>query len=76
LIGETSKGHVAVTGSEAGIGPAIRMQLKSAGRTVIGVDLPGTGAEIEADLSNVRTNSPKSSSQPIDSSLLRVQADS
>ncbi len=43
-------GHVAVTGSEAGIGPAIRMQLKSAGRTVIGVDLPGSGAEIEADL--------------------------
>ena len=46
-------GHVVVTGSEAGIGPAIRMQLKSAGRTVIGVDLPGTGAEIEADLNTL-----------------------
>ena len=42
-------GHV-VTGSETGIGPAIRMRLTSAGRTLIGVDLPGSGAEIEADL--------------------------
>jgi NAD(P)-dependent dehydrogenase (short-subunit alcohol dehydrogenase family) len=42
---------VVVTGSQSGMGLAIRQQLEHNGYTVIGVDLPGKGAEIESDLS-------------------------
>ena len=44
-------GNVVVTGSQAGTGLAIRKQLEASGRTVLGIDLPGKGAEVEADLS-------------------------
>jgi NAD(P)-dependent dehydrogenase (short-subunit alcohol dehydrogenase family) len=40
-----------VTGSQSGMGLAIRDELASRGWTVLGVDLPGKGAEIPADLS-------------------------
>ena len=40
-----------VTGSQSGMGLAIRDELRSKGWTVIGVDLPGKGAEVSADLS-------------------------
>ena len=43
---------IAVTGSQAGMGLAIRRRLEEAGHRVIGVDLPGHGAEVDADLSN------------------------
>jgi len=40
-----------VTGSESGMGLAIRRELVAQGWRVLGVDLPGKGAEVEADLS-------------------------
>jgi len=42
----------AVTGSASGIGAAIRTRLESDGWRVIGVDLPGRGQEVEADLAS------------------------
>jgi NAD(P)-dependent dehydrogenase (short-subunit alcohol dehydrogenase family) len=42
---------IAVTGSQSGLGLAIRQRLESRGLRVIGVDLKGKGAEVEADLS-------------------------
>jgi len=42
---------VVVTGSQSGMGLAIRRHLEAAGTRVLGVDLPGKGAEIAADLS-------------------------
>ncbi len=44
-------GYVVVTGSQAGPGLAIRKQLEASGRIVLGIDLPGKGAEVEANLS-------------------------
>lgn len=44
----------AVTGSQSGLGLAIRQRLEAGGLRVIGVDLPGKGAEVEADLSNAQ----------------------
>src|SRR5512137_533234 len=41
-----------VTGSQSGMGLAIRNELQSKGWRVLGVDLPGKGAEISGDLSN------------------------
>ena len=41
-----------VTGSQSGMGHAIRCELESKGWRVLGVDLPGKGAEVSADLSN------------------------
>jgi NAD(P)-dependent dehydrogenase (short-subunit alcohol dehydrogenase family) len=41
-----------VTGSQSGMGLAIRSELESKGWRVLGVDLPGKGAEVAADLSN------------------------
>jgi NAD(P)-dependent dehydrogenase (short-subunit alcohol dehydrogenase family) len=43
---------VVVTGSQAGMGLAIRQELEARGWRVLGVDLPGKGAEITADLSS------------------------
>lgn len=43
--------RIAVTGSQSGLGLAIRRRLEAGGAEVIGVDLPGKGAEVEADLS-------------------------
>ena len=40
-----------VTGSQSGMGLAIREELESKGWRVLGVDLPGKGAEVAADLS-------------------------
>jgi NAD(P)-dependent dehydrogenase (short-subunit alcohol dehydrogenase family) len=40
-----------VTGSQSGMGLAIRSELESDGWRVLGVDLPGKGAEVSADLS-------------------------
>ena len=42
---------VVITGSGSGIGAAIRRRLEADGAYVLGVDLPGAGQEIEADLS-------------------------
>lgn len=42
---------VAVSGSQSGLGLAIRRHLEGVGLRVIGIDLPGKGAEVEADLS-------------------------
>jgi len=51
-VGRTATARrVAVTGSQSGIGLAVRRRLEAAGTQVIGVDLPGKGAEVEADLS-------------------------
>jgi NAD(P)-dependent dehydrogenase (short-subunit alcohol dehydrogenase family) len=44
-------GGVAITRSQSGIGLAISKQLASSDRAVIGIDLPGKGAEVESDLS-------------------------
>ena len=44
-------GNAVVTGSQSGMGLAIRNELAIQGWRVIGVDLPGKGAEVEADLS-------------------------
>ncbi len=40
-----------VTGSQSGMGLAIRSELSARGWRVVGVDLPGKGAEVEGDLS-------------------------
>jgi NAD(P)-dependent dehydrogenase (short-subunit alcohol dehydrogenase family) len=40
-----------VTGSQSGMGLAIRTELESKGWRVRGIDLPGKGAEVEGDLS-------------------------
>ena len=40
-----------VTGSQSGMGLAIRRRLEADGYRVLGVDLPGHGAEVSADLS-------------------------
>ncbi|MEI6225379.1 MAG: SDR family oxidoreductase [Deltaproteobacteria bacterium] len=42
---------VVVTGSQSGLGLAIRSELEATGWRVLGVDLPDKGAEISADLS-------------------------
>lgn len=42
---------VVITGSASGMGAALRRRLERDGTTVIGVDLPGTAEEVEADLS-------------------------
>jgi len=42
---------VAITGSQSGMGFTVRQYLESRGQTIIGVDLPGKGAEVDADLS-------------------------
>lgn len=42
---------IAVTGSQAGMGLAIRRRLEETGCRLIGIDLPGHGAEVDADLS-------------------------
>jgi len=42
---------VVVSGSQSGMGLAIRRRLEAAGTRVLGIDLPGKGAEIDADLS-------------------------
>ena len=42
---------ITVSGSQSGLGLAIRRHLESVGLRVIGIDLPGKGAEVEADLS-------------------------
>lgn len=44
---------IAITGSQSGMGLAIRKRLEESGCRIIGVDLPGKGAEVEADLSHV-----------------------
>lgn len=44
---------IAVTGSQAGMGLAIRQRLEADGCRVIGVDRPGHGAEVGADLATV-----------------------
>lgn len=41
---------VVITGSASGMGAALSRRLRDRGTTVIGVDRPGTGAEVEADL--------------------------
>lgn len=43
--------RIALSGSQSGLGLAIRQRLEAAGAEVIGIDLPGKGAEVEADLS-------------------------
>lgn len=43
--------RIAVSGSQSGLGLAIRRRLEAGGAEVIGIDLPGKGAEVEADLS-------------------------
>lgn len=43
---------VAVSGSQSGLGLAIRQRLAADGWRVVGIDLPGKGAEVEADLSS------------------------
>lgn len=42
---------VAITGSQMGMGLAMRTRLEAAGARVIGVDRPGQGAEVSSDLS-------------------------
>jgi NAD(P)-dependent dehydrogenase (short-subunit alcohol dehydrogenase family) len=44
-------GHVVITGSQSRLGLALRKQLEAAGKTVLGLDLPGKGADVEVDLS-------------------------
>jgi NAD(P)-dependent dehydrogenase (short-subunit alcohol dehydrogenase family) len=43
--------RIAVSGSQSGLGLAIRRRLEAGGAELIGIDLPGKGAEVEADLS-------------------------
>ncbi len=42
---------VVITGSQSGMGAALRARLEADGQRVIGVDLAGSGAEVDADLS-------------------------
>ncbi len=46
--------RIAVSGSQSGLGLAIRTRLEAAGVEVIGIDLPGKGAEVEADLASAK----------------------
>ncbi len=46
------KKNIAITGSQSGMGLAFRLLLEKSGYDVIGIDLPGKGAEVEGDLSN------------------------
>jgi NAD(P)-dependent dehydrogenase (short-subunit alcohol dehydrogenase family) len=43
-------GYVVITGSQSRLGLAIRKRLEESGREALGVDLPGTGADVEVDL--------------------------
>lgn len=43
---------IVITGSQSGMGLALREHLSAQGASIIGIDLPGKGAEVEADLSN------------------------
>ncbi|MCU0441448.1 MAG: SDR family oxidoreductase [Bacteroidia bacterium] len=45
-----NKKTIAITGSQSGMGLAFRNSLEELGNTVIGIDLPGKGAEVEGDL--------------------------
>ncbi len=42
---------IVISGSQSGIGLAIRKNLENHGQKIIGIDLPGKNAEVEADLS-------------------------
>ncbi len=42
---------IAISGSQSGLGLAIRERLNAHGTRTIGIDLPGKGAEVDADLS-------------------------
>lgn len=42
---------IVITGSQSGMGLAVREHLAAQGAQIIGIDLPGKGAQIEADLS-------------------------
>lgn len=42
---------IVITGSQSGMGLAFRKDLESIGEEIIGIDLPGKNAEVEADLS-------------------------
>lgn len=44
-------GKIVITGSQGGIGMACRKELEKRGEKIIGIDLPGKNAEIDADLS-------------------------
>jgi NAD(P)-dependent dehydrogenase (short-subunit alcohol dehydrogenase family) len=46
------KKQIVITGSQSGMGLAFRLLLEKTGYDVIGIDLPGKGAEVEGDLSN------------------------
>lgn len=46
----TNQRTAAITGSASGIGAAIRTRLEADGWRVVGVDRPGQGQEVEADL--------------------------
>jgi nucleoside-diphosphate-sugar epimerase len=43
-------GYVVITGSRSRLGRAIRKRLEESGKDVLGVDLPGKGADVEVDL--------------------------
>lgn len=43
--------NIVITGSQSGMGLAIRNDLEKRGEKIIGIDLPGKNAEVEADLS-------------------------
>jgi NAD(P)-dependent dehydrogenase (short-subunit alcohol dehydrogenase family) len=49
----TNQRTAAITGSASGIGAAIRARLETDGWRVIGVDRPGQGQEVEADLATL-----------------------
>jgi len=42
---------IVITGSQSGMGLAFRKDLEALGEEIIGIDLPGKNAEVEADLS-------------------------
>ena len=43
-------GYVVITGSQSRLGLAVRKQLEASGKSVLGLDLPGKGADVEVDL--------------------------
>jgi NAD(P)-dependent dehydrogenase (short-subunit alcohol dehydrogenase family) len=45
------KNRIAITGSQSGMGLSFRFLLEKSGYEIIGIDLPGKGAEVEGDLS-------------------------
>lgn len=55
---------IVVTGSQSGMGAAIAGRLRGTGQTVIGVDLPGHGAEIEGRTTPICGPARRSSSWP------------